>query len=42
MFYVDFTSEGHLSIEQAIEAIAPLTHSLKVFGVYEKGKHYEY
>ncbi|RMF29479.1 MAG: prephenate dehydratase [Bacteroidetes bacterium] len=40
-FYIDFVLEGKVSWEQALEAIQPLTHELKVMGVYEKGKHHE-
>ncbi len=40
-FYIDFVMEGKVGWEQAVEAIQPLTHELKVMGVYEKGKHHE-
>jgi prephenate dehydratase len=42
MFFVDFVIEsGKIGFTQAIEAIQPLTNSLKVFGAYQQGKHYE-
>lgn len=41
-FFLDFLSTGQFSIEQAIEAIRPLSHNLKVLGIYAKGKHFEY
>ncbi|NUQ26096.1 MAG: prephenate dehydratase [Saprospiraceae bacterium] len=41
LFFVDFISEGKMSALQALEAIRPLTHSLKIFGRYKKGEHYE-
>ena len=42
LFFVDFTVEGSVGHEQAIDAIRPLTHDLQVLGVYRKGNHYEY
>ncbi len=41
LFYVDFVTEGKVGYQQAIEAILPLTHKLKVLGVYKKGEHYD-
>ena len=42
MFFIDFVVEpGKITYLQALEAIKPLTNSLKVFGVYAQGKHYE-
>ena len=42
MFFVDFVVEGgKVGYEQALEAIRPLTHDLKVFGVYRQGKHFD-
>jgi prephenate dehydratase len=42
MFFIDFVVEpGKITYIQALEAIKPLTNSLKVFGVYAQGKHYE-
>ncbi|MFZ4427732.1 MAG: prephenate dehydratase [Saprospiraceae bacterium] len=40
-FYVDFVAEGKVGFEQAIEAIRPLTHELRVMGVYKQGELYE-
>lgn len=42
LFYVDFVAEGKVGYEQAIEAIRPLTHNIKVLGTYLQGNHYEY
>ena len=36
-FHVDFLLEGHVSLEQALEAIRPICQELRVLGVYEKG-----
>jgi len=42
-FFVDFVAtKGKVSYEQAIEAIKPLTHDLKVMGAYPRGQHFEY
>lgn len=41
-FFVDFVTEGKVGCEQAIEAIKPLAHDLKVFGIYPKGEHHEH
>ncbi len=41
-FFIDFVFGGKVSYHQAIEAIRPLTHNLKVFGAYSQGKHFEY
>lgn len=41
MFFVDFVTEGKVRWQQAIEAIRPLTHGLRVFGAYRQGVHYE-
>lgn len=41
MFYVDFVLEGSVGFEQAIEAIRPLTHELKILGTYRQGQLYE-
>jgi prephenate dehydratase len=41
-FFVDFVSAGTMSIVQAIDAIRPLAHNLKVMGVYPTGKHHDY
>jgi prephenate dehydratase len=42
MFFVDFLSEGKVGYQQAIEAIRPLTHRLKVLGAYLQGAHYDF
>lgn len=42
LFFVDFVAEGKVSWKQAVEAIEPLTHYIKVLGAYPKGKHFEY
>ena len=42
MFFVDFLAEGAVGFEQALNAIRPLTHNLKVLGTYKQGEHYEY
>lgn len=36
-FHVDFLLEGHVSLEQALEAIRPICHELRVLGVYAEG-----
>ncbi|MCO6490598.1 MAG: prephenate dehydratase [Phaeodactylibacter sp.] len=41
LFFLDFVTEGAVSHRQAIEAILPLTHNLRVLGVYRKGEHFE-
>ncbi|MCG8330285.1 MAG: chorismate mutase [Chitinophagales bacterium] len=41
-FFIDFIAEGSHTYQQALDAIKPLTHNLKVLGVYEKGEHFEY
>ena len=41
-FFVDFVAEEQISYQQALDAIRPITHDLKVLGVYEKGAHFEY
>lgn len=38
LFFLDFVAEGKLSHQQAVDAIRPITHHLKVLGVYPKGK----
>jgi prephenate dehydratase len=40
-FYVDFVAEGKVGFGQAIEAIRPLTHELRVMGAYKQGKLFE-
>ena len=41
-FFLDFVTEGKVGHQQAIEAITPLAHNLKVMGVYRKGEHYDH
>lgn len=41
-FFLDFVTEGKVGYRQAIEAIRPLTHKLRVLGVYRKGEHYDH
>ncbi|MBX2927686.1 MAG: prephenate dehydratase [Saprospiraceae bacterium] len=41
LFFVDFVTEGKVRWQQAIDAIRPLTHGLRVFGAYRQGVHYE-
>ena len=42
LFFVDFIADKNLSWQQAIDAIRPLTTSLRIFGVYPEGQHFEY
>lgn len=42
MFFVDFLVEGKFSSTQAIDAILPLTHDLKVLGTYPEGRHFDH
>lgn len=36
-FHVDFLLEGHVSLEQALDAIRPICQELRVLGVYAQG-----
>lgn len=36
-FHVDFLLEGHVSLEQALDAIHPICQELRVLGVYPQG-----
>lgn len=36
-FHVDFLLEGHVSLEQALEAIRPICQELRILGVYKQG-----
>lgn len=36
-FHVDFLLEGHVSLEQALEAIRPICTELRVLGIYSEG-----
>lgn len=41
-FFLDFVMDGdELTYEQAIEAIRPITHDLRVLGIYKQGKHFD-
>jgi len=40
-FFVDFVTEGKVGWKQAIEAILPLAHGLKVLGAYKQGRHFD-
>ncbi len=41
-FFLDFVMDGDdLTYEQAIDAIRPITHDLRVLGIYRQGKHYD-
>ncbi len=42
LFYVDFVAEGLVSPELALTAIQPITHSLKLYGAYHQGEHFEH
>ncbi len=42
MFFVDFVVEGKFSSTQAIDAILPLTHDLKLLGSYTEGRHFDH
>jgi len=42
LFFVDFLVAGKVGYEQAIEAIRPLTHYLRVLGAYPQGQHFDY
>ncbi len=41
LFFLDFVMDGDLTYQQAIEAIRPITHDLKVLGIYKQGKHFD-
>ncbi len=36
-FHVDFLLEGHVTLEQALDAIRPITSELRVLGIYNEG-----
>jgi prephenate dehydratase len=40
--FVDFVAEGHVGVEQAYEALLPITHELKLLGAYRQGTLYDY
>lgn len=39
MFFVDLTAESSLRLDQALNAIRPICHNLKVLGMYKRGRH---
>lgn len=39
MFFVDLTAESSLRLDQALNAVRPICHNLKVLGLYERGRH---
>lgn len=41
LFFLDFVMEGQVGFRQAIDAIRPLTHNLRVLGMYAKGEHFD-
>lgn len=41
-FFVDFVINGDVGYQQAIDAIRPITKSLKILGTYQTGEHFEY
>lgn len=41
-FFVDFVGDKNLGWQQALDAIRPLTTSLRILGVYPQGQHFEY
>ncbi len=41
-FYVDFVTGNTVGIQQALDAIRPLTHELNIMGAYREGDHYEF
>lgn len=40
-FFLDFTVEEGTPYEPALDALAPITHELKLLGAYHVGKHYD-
>lgn len=42
LFFIDFKKDAKMGINQAIDAISPLTIDLNILGVYKTGNHYEY
>lgn len=39
MFFVDMTAESSLRLDQALNAVRPICHNLKVLGIYKRGRH---
>lgn len=40
--FIDYVAEGHVSVDQAYEALRPVTHELKLLGAYKQGNLYDY
>lgn len=40
--FIDYVAEGHVSVDQAYEALRPVTHNLKLLGAYKQGTLYDY
>jgi len=40
--FIDFVAEGHVSVDQAYEALRPVTHELKLLGAYKQGVLFDY
>ena len=39
MFFVDMTAQNSMRLDQALNAIRPICHNLKVLGLYQRGQH---
>ena len=42
LFFVDFIADENLGWQAALDAIRPLTTSLRIMGVYAQGQHFDY
>ncbi len=40
--FIDYVAEGHVSVDQAYEALRPVTHNLKLLGAYKQGTLYDF
>lgn len=40
--FIDYVAEGHVSVDQAYEALRPVTHNLKLLGAYKQGQLYDF
>lgn len=40
--FIDYVAEGHVSVDQAYEALRPVTQDLKLLGAYKQGNLYDY
>ncbi|WP_373550611.1 prephenate dehydratase [Haliscomenobacter sp.] len=40
--FIDYVAEGHVSVDQAYEALRPVTHNLKLLGAYKQGTLFEF